>query len=125
MRSDYKKALLQKQQSQAQKKQVEYDICLEVKLSRHAVEEAVRKYQNTTSILQKAQERLLGVERRYQQPLPYDFNLIFFVQDAEVQRTEAQVNQYQAILQYKIAMAQLKHAQAKYLQTIYKKYRIK
>lgn len=125
VRSDYKKALLQKQQSQAQKKQVEYDICLEVKLSRHAVEEAVRKYQNTTSILQKAQERLLGVERRYQQPLPYDFNLIFFVQDAEVQRTEAQVNQYQAILQYKIAMAQLKHAQAKYLQTIYKKYRIK
>ncbi|BBM83781.1 TolC family protein [Candidatus Uabimicrobium amorphum] len=125
VRSDYKKALLQKQQSQAQKKQIEYDICLEIKLSRHAVEEALRKYNNTTSLLQKAQERLIGVERRYQQPLPYDFNLIFFVQDAEVQRTEAQVNQYRAILQYKIAMAQLKRAQAKYLQTIYKKYRIK
>ncbi|WP_372368199.1 TolC family protein [Candidatus Uabimicrobium sp. HlEnr_7] len=125
VRSDYKKAILQKQQAQAQKKQVEYDICLEVKLSRHAVEEAIRKYQNITNILQKSQERLTGVERRYQQPLPYDFNLIFFVQDAEVQRTEAQINQYRAILQYKLAMAQLKHAQAKYLQSIYKKYQIK
>lgn len=123
--SDLKKTQLQQKQSVSQKKQVEYDICLEVKLTRHAVEEAVRKYDNITNILNKSQERLIGVERRYQQPLPYDFNLIFFVQDAETQRTEAQINQYQAILQYKIAMAQFKHAQAQYLQTVYTKYIVK
>lgn len=123
-RSQYNKAKLQKKQAEVQKKQVEYDICLQVKLARNAVEEAVAKYKNTSSILKKAKERLIGVERRYQNPLPYDFNLIFFVQDAEVQRTEAQVSQYQAILQFKIAMAQLKNAQAKYVREIYKKYNV-
>ncbi len=121
--SQLDKAKNEKKRAKAQLNQAQYDVCLEIRLSHHSVVEALEKYKNLSEILEKANTRLESLERRNNNPLPGDFNLIFFLQDSEFQATQALTDLYQAILEYKIAYSSLKRAQAKYIQNVYMKYK--
>lgn len=117
-KSQLRKAELQKVQAEADLYRLEYDIALEVRQAVHEVTAAREKHSKSQQMLDNAEKRLSSVERRYNNPLPGDFNLIFFLQDAEANRTEAKVLKNQSLFEYKVAVAQLKLAEARYLQTI-------
>lgn len=122
-RGELRKAQAQMEQAESELHKVQYDICLQIRESWHEVQAARARYEKSKSTLDNAEKSLASLERRYDRPLQGDFNLIFFLQDAESKRTEAHLVQNQSLLEYRIAIAKMKQAQAWYLREVYAKYK--
>lgn len=94
----------------------QYDIALELKEIEHNMNSLVERKRKSKESIENAEKTLESLEKRYHNPLANDFNAIFFLQDAEVKRTDVVTNESQILLEQRIALANKKKAEARYLQ---------
>ena len=96
-------------------KKLKYQIYLQIQEALHELKAAKEKCKKMEWSVDEAKRRLKEIEKRFRNPLPGDFNLVFFLDDAESKRTKVYIQRIQALLEYKLARIKIKFIEARYL----------